>query len=102
MQLLLAQVLEKRAAGAVHDALGHARGSRGEQDVQRVVERQLLEVDLVAGLRRDEVVEALRARHPRYVRRGAHVGHDDRAQEARAGRPRSRAVLPRESRVFPL
>ena len=52
MQLVLDQVLDQRAAGAVHDALGHAGGTRGIHDVQRVVEGQLLEFDLarrVAG-----------------------------------------------------
>ena len=42
---VLLQVLEQRAAGAVDDAFRHAGRARREQDVERVVERQPLEVD---------------------------------------------------------
>src|SRR5687767_15248773 len=40
MELVLLQVLDERAAGAVHDALGDAGGPGGIEDVERMVERQ--------------------------------------------------------------
>ena len=43
VQPVLLEVLQQRAAGAVHHALGQAGGSRRVHDVQRVVERQPLE-----------------------------------------------------------
>ena len=48
VQQMLLQVLQQRAAGAVHDALRHAGGARRVQDVQRMVERQLHVVDRAA------------------------------------------------------
>jgi hypothetical protein len=38
VQLVLLEVLQQRAAVAVHDALGNAGGARGEHDEQRVIE----------------------------------------------------------------
>ena len=43
MQPVLLQVLQQRAAGAVHDAFGNAGRAGGKQDVDRVIERQPLE-----------------------------------------------------------
>ena len=82
VQLVLLQVLQQRAAGAVHDALGHAGRARGIQDVERMVERQLREVDLAArAIGRDEIVQRARAlRHaPTGRGRSRDVGHDDDA-----------------------
>ena len=41
VQLMLLQMLEQRAARAVHDALGLARRARREHDEERMVEREL-------------------------------------------------------------
>ena len=60
VQLVFLQVLQQRAAGAVHDAFRRAGGARGEQDVERMVERQLREVDRARGVRREEVGQAQR------------------------------------------
>ena len=43
MQPVLLQVLEQRAAGAMHDAFRRAGRAGGEQDVERMVEGQPLE-----------------------------------------------------------
>ena len=40
---MLLQVLQQRAAGAVHDAFRRAGRAGGEEDVERVVEGQPLE-----------------------------------------------------------
>src|SRR6266581_3413499 len=86
VQLLLAQVLEQRPALPMHDALRRAGGARGEEDVQRMVEGQLLEADFSARLPDDELIQALRARDGRYIGPRAHVGHDDDTPEAREAR----------------
>ena len=46
VQADLLEVLQQRAADTVHDALGHARSARGVHNVERMVERQLLEAHL--------------------------------------------------------
>ena len=51
VELVLLQVLEQRAAGAVDDALRHAGGAGRIQDVERVVERQPLEASSSASSR---------------------------------------------------
>ena len=45
VQAVLLDVLQQRAAGAVHDRLGHAGRARGIEDVERMVERQLGELE---------------------------------------------------------
>src|SRR5437667_5131236 len=82
MQLLLAHVLEQRAAGSMHDALGHSGRAGGKEDVQRMVEGQLLERDLGGRSIGDEVFQTLRARNGGNVRLIAQVGNDDDALEA--------------------
>ena len=78
VQLVFLQVLQQRAARAVDDALGHAGGARGIQDVERMIEGQGGEIDAVhAGERRDEVPPAHCLGY-RIVQRGfGHVGNDD-------------------------
>ena len=49
VQQVLLQVLQQRAAGAVHDALRHAGRARRVQDVERMIERQPRVVDRPAG-----------------------------------------------------
>ena len=50
VELMLLQVLNQRAAGAMHDALGNAGGARRVQDVERVIERQRFEPGLAGCL----------------------------------------------------
>ena len=57
MEHQLFALIEEDAAAALHQALGLARGARGEHDHGRVVEGELLEGDIAAGLVRDEVLE---------------------------------------------
>ncbi|MNW13546.1 hypothetical protein D3C71_2115310 [compost metagenome] len=66
------------------DALGHAGGAAGIEDVQRLIERHLGECRLAAGL-----VEILPERHPGAgpevfdAGRGLGVGHHDQLLERR-------------------
>ena len=57
MELVLLEVLQQRAAGAMDDALRDAGGARRVQDVQRMVEREAL---------------AVRARAPAEARNSSH------------------------------
>ncbi len=61
VQPLLLQVLEQRAAGAVHDALGRAGRAGGVEHVERVIEGQPRELDLTRGEAAGELVPARRA-----------------------------------------
>ncbi len=76
MQLVFLEVLQQRAAGAVHDALGHAGGTRGEHDEQRMVERQALERQLRRLERRHEVMHIDRTGDASEVRVAARVWND--------------------------
>ena len=75
VQQQLLEVLQQRAAGAVHDRLGHPGRARRIQDVDGVIERQLRERDR-PGLLRHEVVPGHRLRErPRPRRRLEERGH---------------------------
>jgi hypothetical protein len=71
------QVLHERAAGAVHDALGHARRAGRIEDVQRMVERQALERDRDLRLGAQPVRPEDGVRQPRNVRPLLNHRHDD-------------------------
>ena len=58
MQLLLDQMLDQAAAGTMHNALGHACGTRGIQDVERMIEGQLLEHQWLRHIRRKQLLQA--------------------------------------------
>ena len=78
VQAMLLQMLEKGAAGAVHDALRHAGRARRVHDVERMPERELFE--LQRGRR--VVSAAKRIEHralAQSVERGrlARIGHHD-------------------------
>jgi hypothetical protein len=66
---VVGQVLDQRAAGAVHDALRHAGGARGIQDVEGVIERERLEVERLLEGARDRDPVSDRARHRGWVGR---------------------------------
>ena len=81
MQAVLHQVLQQDAAGAVDDGLGHARGSRGVQHVERVIEGQGRELQARrAGGGRGLVQEDLPGHGPGQAAEvgiGAQERHDD-------------------------
>ncbi len=84
VQHVLLAVLEQRAARAVHDAFGHARGAGGIQNVERMRERHGFGLELRVGL--DEVGEQHPVRQPAQLRCAVAIrDHDDRAQ---LGQPR--------------
>ena len=56
MQHQFLEVLQKRASGPVHHALGHSGCARGEQHDQRMIERQLGEIE-IAGSAGKEILE---------------------------------------------
>jgi hypothetical protein len=79
MQLVFLDVLQQGPAGAMHDALGYAGGTRRIHDVERMCERQLGELDALRGATgRDEVIQHHAARQARQVVRGVHIGHHHR------------------------
>jgi len=78
VELMLLQVLDQRAAGAVNDALGDAGRSGRVQDVERVVEREPLERHRLRRDIADEVAPRLRAAHGADVGPLVHVGNDHR------------------------
>ncbi len=92
---MLADVLQQRAAGRVHDALGHAGRAGGEQHVQRMRERQALERErgrrarlhgIGPGLRAGALVDQAGIEVLHHVRGAAEIGHhDDRAQRRQLG-----------------
>ena len=94
MQAVFAQMLEQHAAGAVHYALGRAGGPGGEQDRQRVVERQAVEFDLAGGERGEPFVPGRRAVGRRF--RLVVSGNDDAGAAGKSGgdvgQPRARIV----------
>ena len=47
LQLVFLEVLQQRAACAVDDRLRHARRARGVQDVERLIERERLQRNLI-------------------------------------------------------
>ena len=78
LQAMLLEVLEQRAAGAVHDAFRHAGRARREQDVDRVIERQPLEGERLGRERLEERGEARGARQfPRHRLGLAEIVDDD-------------------------
>ena len=83
MQAVFAVVLYQGAAGAVDDALGHARGARRIHDKQRVVERQLREVDVANRLIPEIVGEVNGVFQAGYVRVPGRVGHHHHPADAR-------------------
>ena len=84
VQLVLLQVLQQGAARAVHDALRHAGGAGGVHDVERMVERQPLEADILrAGVRREELRQRHAVLHRGEVAAAAGIRHDDDALERR-------------------
>ena len=78
MELVLLEVLEQHATGAVDDALRDAGGARREEHVPRVVEREALRCEPCAAVRPDEVVPCHRAR-------GRVADHDGGADGREAG-----------------
>ena len=71
MELVLLEMLDQRAAGAVDDALGHAGGAGGIHDVERMVEGQTderrLGVRVVRARLGDDVLDLARQGHPHQV-----------------------------------
>src|SRR5258708_22643839 len=61
MELVLLQMLQRRAAGSVDDALGHTGGAGGIQDVQGMVEREAQVRRRRAAMRTDERFPSRRA-----------------------------------------
>ena len=80
---MLLQMLEQRAAGAVHDAFRHAGRARGIQDVERMVEGQPREGDR-RRRRRAAMKSASRTAlgSVREIRRVAEIGQHDDALDA--------------------
>ena len=96
VQQVLLQVLQQRAAGAVHDALRHAGRAGGVEDVERMVERQARRTRAAAA--RSGAMNASSATAPRdgrevAARRGSQVGHDHDALDATAARATISATL---------
>ena len=100
MQRVLLQLLQQGAAGAMHDALGHAGRAGRVEDEGRVIERQLLERE-----RRRAIAEV--GEHHGVVdrvERGllVHVGHEHDALDARdlfLDRAHGRHAIERLARV---
>ena len=67
VQQMLLEVLQQRAARAVHDAFRRAGGARRVQDVDRMVERQARILDRAGRVRRKEVVPADGAANRRHA-----------------------------------
>ena len=63
MKLVLLQMLDQRAAGAMHDALGHAGRAGRIEDVKRVIERQLLEGEVLRLIELQKFFQRDRARY---------------------------------------
>ena len=63
MKLLFLQMLQQGAAGTVHDTFRRAGRARGIQNVERVVERQLREVDILRVVCSREMTPVYRIRH---------------------------------------
>ena len=86
VEAVLHQVLEQHAARPVDDGLGHARGARGVQHVQRVIERQRREEGRRGAGRRgaaacQEVLPENRAGHAGEVGLGVQERDDDQLLE---------------------
>ena len=95
VQQVLLQVLQQRAAGAVHDALGHARRARRVQDVERMIERQLRVVDRTrrrTARATRPTATASRTSPGRRIRRSAR----GRARRRRARPTAARATISRD------
>ena len=89
MQRQLLDVLQQRAAGAVHDAFRGTGGARRVHDVERVVEGEAFEFDLRGGVPGDEIVQCHGLLDRRDVGCGRGVRHDDDAFDRRnSGRHR--------------
>src|SRR5688572_20857602 len=77
-------MLEERSARAMDDAFGNAGGARGIEDIERVIEGQLRELDRLEFFTRNVILIGDSAwNSPRYVRRGADIVDDDRLLDAR-------------------
>ena len=79
----LLDVLQKRPARAVHDALRGAGGAGRVHDVERVVEREAFEFNRGGGLARGELVEGDGLLHRGEVGRGGGVRHHHDAFDRR-------------------
>jgi len=76
------EVLQQRTAGTVHDAFRHAGRARRIHDVERVIKRQLREIYIARGARREIIVEQHATRQVGDIRCRRGVGHDDEAAQA--------------------
>ena len=83
VEAVLLEVLEQGPAGAVDDALRSTGGPRRIHDVERVVERDRLELDLAGGVGQGQLVPGDRPGNRPEVRRLAKIRHDDRPLHAR-------------------
>ena len=101
VELLLAQVLEEQAAGAVDDALRPAGRARRVEDRRRVVERQALEGRARRRLARREVGERADARLGARRRADRRGSRRPRPGAGWAGRRRSSARRSRQSKALP-
>ncbi len=82
----------------MHDALGRPGSAGGVQDVQRIVEHHLLEMDLRG--RFAEFLEAFSVTEPGQLRERAQIAHYRHAFDAR--HPRMSWLMPgRHSNVLP-
>ena len=77
VQLMFLQMLQQGTTGAVHDTFGYTGGARGIHDVQRVIKRQLHELDLAARRLRSEVIKQDCPGDAGQVRGNARIGHDN-------------------------
>src|ERR1700736_1720487 len=65
VQPMLLEMLQQRAARAMHDAFRHARGTGRKQDVDGMIERQPFECERLGCEWLEEIVKRNRARHVR-------------------------------------
>ena len=84
MQPMFLEVLEQRAAMPVDDALGRARGARGIENGEGVIERHLFEVDAVMGCRH-HLLPGHGIPQPPRVAVLVRPGNDDDVPDARHG-----------------
>ena len=79
----LLDVLQQRPARSVHDALRRPGGPGGVHDVERMVEREALELDPGRSVAGDEVIQDDRPVHRCDVGRGGGVRHHHDALDGR-------------------
>ena len=101
MQRQLLQVLEQRAAGPVHHALGEPGRARGVHDAERMIERQVGVRGLVRPpVRIDQLLPAHSPRQRAEVGPRVEVGNDDDSFDSRQ-RTQHLAHRASESMVLP-